>query len=298
MSVRYRKISPRIWTDERFRRLTPEQQRVALYVLTAQSNRIGLFSFSPGKASEDLQVSPPAFRKDFANVCRVLRWEWDDDARVIYLPTWWKYNPIEGANNIIGNLKDLADLPATPLAAKFSINLVYLPDDLKPIFRRELSKWYPNPSPHPLPDPSGTQELELEQEQKQEQEAPSACAGDVLTENQASVAWLVQEWNKIPGVVPANGSLTGPVLKSIRARLVEHPNKNFWLNLFTSEIAVSDFLCGRKTDWAASIDWVCGPKNLSKILSGKYRNRDSQLRETHKSAIGRTLARMAEEKPQ
>jgi hypothetical protein len=41
MASRYRKIDPRIWTYETFRLLTGEQQRIALYILTAQTNRIG-----------------------------------------------------------------------------------------------------------------------------------------------------------------------------------------------------------------------------------------------------------------
>src|SRR5687767_3310060 len=107
MASRYRKIDPRIWTDEKFRQLSGEEQRIALYILTAQSNRIGLFSFSPGKACEDLRTTPIKFQKCFLAVCQALKWEWDKDARVLYLPTWWKYNPPESANNVVGNLKDL-----------------------------------------------------------------------------------------------------------------------------------------------------------------------------------------------
>src|SRR4029079_3621371 len=127
MAARYKKIDPRIWTDEKFRLLSGEEQRIALYILTAQSNRIGLFSFSPGKACEDLGTLPPTFRKGFETVCRTLNWEWDSEARVFYLPTWWKYNPPENANNVIGNLKDLADLPETSLLERFSCNTTYFP---------------------------------------------------------------------------------------------------------------------------------------------------------------------------
>lgn len=114
MAARFRKIDPRIWTDEKFRQLKAEEQRIALYILTAQSNRIGLFSFSAGKAREDLDMSPQTFRKGFQKVCQTLNWEWDADARVLYLPTWWRYNQPENGNNVIGNLKDLDDLPKTP----------------------------------------------------------------------------------------------------------------------------------------------------------------------------------------
>lgn len=174
MAARFRKIDPRIWTDEKFRQLTGEQQRIALYILTAQSNRIGLFSFSPGKACEDLKTLPAAFRKGFENVCQALNWEWDSEARVLYLPTWWRYNQPESVNNVVGNLKDLDDLPATPLFARFAANTTYLLDAVKETFLQTLAKGYPHPSPkpspNPLPNPSPTQE----QEQEQEQETPPA----------------------------------------------------------------------------------------------------------------------------
>jgi hypothetical protein len=171
MAARYRKIDPRIWTDEKFRRLTAEEQRITLYVLTApQCNRIGLFSFSPGKAAEDLGTLPPTFQKGFENVCRTLRWEWDPEARVIYLPTWWKYNPPENQNVLIGNLKDLDDLPETPLLERFSANTAYLSEGLAETFTQTLAKR----SPERSPKRSANQEQEQEQEQEQKQDAPSA----------------------------------------------------------------------------------------------------------------------------
>lgn len=168
MAARYRKIDPRIWTDERFRLLKPEEQRIALYILTAQSNRIGLFTFSPGKACEDLGTLGVTFRKGFEIVCRALHWEWDADNRVIYLPTWWRYNQPENSNNVIGNLKDLDDLPETPLLERFSTNTAYLPEGLVETFTQTLAKRYPQRSPKRSPS------QEQEQEQEQEQDTPSA----------------------------------------------------------------------------------------------------------------------------
>ena len=186
MAARYRKIDPRIWTDEKFSRLTGEQQRIALYILTAQSNRIGLFSFSPGKACEDLKTTQATFLKAFLKVCQILHWEWDGEARVLYLPTWWRYNQPESANNVVGNLKDIDDLPATPLFARFAANTTYLLDAVKETFLQTIAKGYPHPCPKPSPspflNPSPTQEQEQEQEQKQkqkqEQEMPPAVERD------------------------------------------------------------------------------------------------------------------------
>ncbi|UVT18988.1 MAG: hypothetical protein H8K03_14380 [Nitrospira sp.] len=168
MASRYRKIDPRIWTDEKFRLLKAEEQRIALYILTAQSNRIGLFTFSPGKACEDLGTLLLTFRKGFVKVCQTLHWEWDLDTRVIYLPTWWRYNQPENANNVIGNLKDLDDLPETPLLERFSTNTAYLPESLIETFTQTLAKRSHQRSPKRSPS------QEQEQEQEQEQDVPPA----------------------------------------------------------------------------------------------------------------------------
>ena len=168
MASRYRKIDPRVWTDEKFRRLTADEQRIALYALTAQTNRIGLFSFSPGKASEDLGTLPQTFQKGFLKVCQTLNWEWDSEARVLFLPTWWKYNQPENSNNMIGNLKDLDDLPETPLLERFSMNKAYLTESLKETFSQTFSKRYIQRSLKRSPS------QEQEKEQEQEQDMPPA----------------------------------------------------------------------------------------------------------------------------
>ena len=165
MAARYRKIDPRIWTDEKFRQLTPDQQRIALYVLTAQLNRIGLFSFSPGKVSEDLRLTPRIFQKEFEAVCATFGWRWDAAARVLYIPTWWKYNPPENANNVIGNLKDLDDLPQNAFLTDFLANTRYLPETLVGTFTQTLAERYPERSPKCSP----TQEQEQKQKQEQNQ---------------------------------------------------------------------------------------------------------------------------------
>ena len=50
----YRKIDPRIWNDEKFSEWSLYEKAIAIYILTAQANRIGIFKFSPALAAEDL----------------------------------------------------------------------------------------------------------------------------------------------------------------------------------------------------------------------------------------------------
>lgn len=146
MAAKYRKIDPRIWKDEKFRSLDESEKLVAIYCVTAQSNRIGIFTFSPAMASEDLGTLPPTFAKRFGNVCRTLIWEWDSTSRVLYLPTWWKYNRPDNVNVMAGCLHDLDDLPASPLVEKFLGNSVYLPDTFAAVLTKRMGERYPQRS--------------------------------------------------------------------------------------------------------------------------------------------------------
>jgi hypothetical protein len=143
MAAKYKKIDPRMWDDEKFRSLTNEEKLIAIYIITAQSNRIGLFVFSVGQALEDLGMVPETFLEGFGKVCQRLKWVWNSASRTVYLPTWWKYNPPEGPNIIKGCLNDLHDLPQTPLLAMFCENENYLFGSVRQTFREGIRKAYP-----------------------------------------------------------------------------------------------------------------------------------------------------------
>lgn len=145
---RYRKLYPRLWRHEGFRRLTPTSQRITLYLLTGpQTNRIGVFMFSGGTACEDLNVSAETFAKGLADVGETFGWLFDAGARVFYIPSWWRFNPPENANVLLGNLKDLSEIPSSKLVDAFAANLETLPETLWGTFREGCSERLPRRSP-------------------------------------------------------------------------------------------------------------------------------------------------------
>ena len=75
-------------------------------------------------------------------------------------------------------------------------------------------------------------------------------------------------WNTIPGVHRCR-ILTGPSLKAVKSRIREHPKKLWWLDYFM-KVSGSSFLTGKTTNWSATLVWVCGPKNMAKVVSGDY----------------------------
>jgi hypothetical protein len=144
---RYRRLFPRIWRHPGFRHLPETSQRLALYVLAGpQTNRCGLFCFSMATAAEDLGVSVHALRKRLAEVQATFDWCFDPDARVLYIPSWWRWNPPENMNVLLGALKDLGDVPPCRLVAAFAENIETLPPTFHQTFRERCPQRLPERS--------------------------------------------------------------------------------------------------------------------------------------------------------
>jgi len=170
--MRYRKITPTIWRDKGFRCLTNEEKLVAFYLLTAQSNRVGLFYFSSGMASEDLATPVETLGKRIDKVCQTLGWGFDKEARVLWIPSGWVYNTPENPNVLIGNLEDLSEVPQNRHLTDFWGNKTGLSGSVLATFEERSANvpgTFPKPSPQPMPN--------QEQEQEQEQTPPNPPPG-------------------------------------------------------------------------------------------------------------------------
>jgi hypothetical protein len=136
----------RIWDDPNFQRLSDAEKVMTDYILFGpQTNRIGIYKMSPAVGVEHLKWSLRQFLQRFEKVCAVFGWQFDPVAHVIWIPSWWDYNPLtNNGNNLSGALTDLARVPSSPLIARFASHLVYVPEALHPYFtfvlERELKK--------------------------------------------------------------------------------------------------------------------------------------------------------------
>lgn len=165
---RYKKIYSLIWSDEDFCALGEGDKLIALYVLTSeQSNRIGIFRFSKAEAAEALSIGPETFAERFDRVCQTLGWGFDSRSRVVYIPSWWKWNPPENVNNLKGNLKDMEELPQTNLLQEFISNTGHFQTYLIETFKERCRNVTGT-----LPERMATQEQEQEHKHEQEQGAP------------------------------------------------------------------------------------------------------------------------------
>lgn len=133
----YRKVYKRLWRNHDFRTFPDREKVLTLYLLTGpQTNRVGLYSYSMATAAEDLGWSLDSLRARQDRVLAAFKWIYDDKARVIYLPTWWEFNPPgEHEKTVKGLLSDLNDVPKTVLIHQFCRNLTHVPEVLWALFQ-------------------------------------------------------------------------------------------------------------------------------------------------------------------
>jgi hypothetical protein len=264
--------------------LPPYGKLIADYVLTGpQVNRCGIFCFSPAKAQEDLGLSSKIFTPHFERVLSELGWTWDRAARVLFIPTWWRYNTPDNPNVLAAALADLNILPNTPLLKEFAGNVRFLPPNHLQTFTQRLGERYgerlgaqeavtgavtgagavnKNRRTPPCP-PRGREGVEGVAG------ASRAEASEVKAEFSAD--WLVATWNALGGVEPHQGPLGRVGQRRLRKRLKEDPGrttKTWWLHYF-QRIARTDVMNGNET-WFPRLLWTLETKNMEKILSGYY----------------------------
>lgn len=169
---RYRKIYVRIWREPKFRGLSSDLKTVTLYLLTGpQTNRIGCYCLSPPQAADDLNLKLPAFLKHLDIVCRTFEWQWDREARVLFIPSWWEWNPVDNQDALIGYLSDRHEVPPCHLLSR-CIEQVFTAFPLLCVGMDIIGVDHPHAQgvAQCVHHPGGHQEQEKEKDQEQEKE--------------------------------------------------------------------------------------------------------------------------------
>jgi len=157
--ARYRKIYPLIWMQ--LRGMSESEKLITFYCLCGdQTNRLGIYNFSLAKAAEDIEIPLKKFQKAFEKVLEIHGWKYDSQGRVLFIPSWWKYNPPENEKAFIGYLKDLEEVAPSKLIDFFLSNKSTLPDS----FFDRLSDRLSATKKEPIRQPTPYQEQEQEQE--------------------------------------------------------------------------------------------------------------------------------------
>lgn len=272
---RYRKHGAYYYPDEKVITLPFHAKAIGSYLLVGQVNRVGIFTFSIGLAQEELGLSPKVFNPNFELVLNTLGWKFDRATRVLYVPTWWRYNAPENPNVLIGALGDLSGLPKTPLLNEFETNVRYLPSNLLETFTQRMVKR--------LAIQHQEQHQEQQQQQKQEdspmppqggqrESRPSKGNGSgSKSEDPVPYALIVAEWNTLPGALH---KFEGEPGKNTRRRLkklwAEHGDIRWFRDYFRRIAGTKELTGWLDSGFCASLTWALEQNNIEKVLGGHY----------------------------
>ena len=147
--ARYKLIYQRLWRHPAFLALSFEEKVLAFNLLTGtQVNRCGLYHFSLGMASEETGIGYERFKEVFQAVLTAMEWQYDKESRVVFIPSWWRWNPPANQNVLKSCLADLKELPSTPLMEDFKQTIGTLRETLQQTFAETLGVTIPERMRH------------------------------------------------------------------------------------------------------------------------------------------------------
>ncbi len=218
--MRYRKIDPRIWNDERFRLLGDDGKLVFLFVLThPHMTAIGAMRASVDGLAAELGWRPRRFKAALGEIVTLRMAEHDDAASFLSLPNFLRYNEPEGPNSVkhawaasLDNVPECAG--KRQLVARCRAYLQSRSAKFRDAMGDGILDAFADAIPDGKPQPSPILELELEQELELELKPPLPPYGGDVSPSQA-IDWL-QALNDLGGL---HFTATPTELRPINARI-------------------------------------------------------------------------------
>lgn len=165
--ARYRKVSPRMWDDEKFRSLDHDAQLVWCYLLTGPEVTAlpGLVRLSFATLSDAVQMPSERLMAAFAKISASGMAQADWPRRVVYLPHACEHNPPESPNVIKAWRKLMDDIPSCKLKAQGFQRLKDYTGNLPEAFREAFGRVFDSFAKDFYIATFANQEQEQEQEQ-------------------------------------------------------------------------------------------------------------------------------------
>jgi hypothetical protein len=188
---RYRRVSVRMWGDERFRKLTPSQpcgQSLWVYLLTGPqtTNMPGVIPVAPAVIAAALRWPAEAFAKALREGLREGMIQVDDEAGLIWLPNAKRHNRPESPNVVVSWRRTWELVPECPLKAVIWRNLKAFTEGLGEAFAKAFAKGCPQPSRNQDQDQDQDQDPERVCEPASAPAAPPTAEGPLFDRSSES----------------------------------------------------------------------------------------------------------------
>lgn len=233
-----------LWQNAGFVKLGVQEKLAVLYFLAGpQANEIGLYKVSFQQMSTDLGIEIDPAVNLARSVWRLGRWEFDDIARVLWIPSWWQWFPCESDGKFRKLLAGVKAVPSTDLKARFLAHGVHLPEVQRGLLR-QAEAGVSLKKRAVVSASSGSTDLFG---------GPVAASAD---EPSALAYQIVLAWNSIvTAPIPQVSRLTHKLRDKIYARLRTFTDVSDYRAVFQM-LAVSPWFRGEKQDVTAYKDWV------------------------------------------
>jgi len=109
----------------------------------------------------------------------------------------------------------------------------------------------------------------VETEERREEKTPTTSNDQII----------MQSWNELAKQhnLPTVRTMTKKRITTLKARMKENPQYLADFGEAVNQIPSRPFLMGKNDrKWTADIDWILQPDSVTKILEGKYTDRDSK----------------------
>lgn len=288
----YGTVCPQFWTGRTGRTIREmakastagkDVQRVALYLMTSpHANMIGLYFLPTIYICEEVGIGEADARRALQELQRLEFSFYDDQTEHVWVKEMARFqvgpalDPRDGRVKAINRLYQTT--PSNPWIGPFFDRYA---ESFHLTTRRECAGAPPEGGPprgalgppilicsDPDPVPVRIRDANSETEQPVDN-SPGQTGKPEL----ATPTWIVEQWNRIDGVVPFRDEIQGELRRRIEARLKERKTRDWWVGFF-EKVRRADWLCGRNQEgWAATLHWAMGPVNIGKVLAGQYESR-------------------------
>ena len=250
----YRIVQCKFWQDSEVFKWEAERKLLFLYLITSdKTNQLGILEATKEQIAHDTGIGIQKVEKILKELEQIQKIFVDHETNEIFVRNFGKYNWTKSPKMIKHLEKLIENIKSKKIKYHVCFELkkrgldIDVCNDLEDL--ENINSNYSGYS-----EQNNSEQSEVKEEKKQ-------------VPYQEIVDLYHQICTSLPKVVLLNEKRK----QLLRARWKEHPDLEFWKELF-QRVENSDFLTGRKADFRADFEWIIRPTNFVKIIEGRYDN--------------------------